>query len=397
MNTFKRKLYSAAVAGVLVLASVCTSVRENSARIVACLVLAVAVMLGVTTPAEATMVAAFSLSVLDVFKQDAFGVISLTDAINKVPYVPGRAGAVIPWQEEGVATTTIMIEEVDGELQLINPSPRGGPGATSKKEKRTVRSLTIPHYEHNDAVYADEVQGVRAFGQESQVQTVRGLVDRRMQQHVQLKLDPTLEFQRLHAAKGIILNADGSTLYNLFTEFGVSQEAEVDFDLDNATPADGILRQTCDDVDRLVAENLGALTYTGLHGFCGKTFWQNLIAHKEVRAVYLASVTQATMLLNPMAFKTIQVGNITFEEYRGKNGATPFVNDDKVHIFPVGCPGWRTIYGPADYIETVNTIGRPRYVRQYEMPNGKGVNLDSQMNALNYFTRPKALILGRRT
>jgi hypothetical protein len=30
----------------------------------------------------------------------------------------------------------------------------------------------VPHYEVNDAVYAEEVQGVRAFGQESQVQTV---------------------------------------------------------------------------------------------------------------------------------------------------------------------------------------------------------------------------------
>jgi hypothetical protein len=38
---------------------------------------------------------------LDVFKQNAFGVLSLTDAINKIPFIPGRAGAVIDWNEAG--------------------------------------------------------------------------------------------------------------------------------------------------------------------------------------------------------------------------------------------------------------------------------------------------------
>ena len=37
---------------------------------------------------------------------------------------------------------------------------------------------------------------------------------------VSLVLDPTLEYQRLGAVKGVILNADGSTMYDLFSEFG---------------------------------------------------------------------------------------------------------------------------------------------------------------------------------
>ena len=42
-------------------------------------------------------------------------------------------------------------------------------------------------------------------------------------------------------------------------------------------------------------------------------------------------------------------------------------------------------------IETVNTMGKPRYVKQYEMPNDKGINLDTQMNALNMCTKPSVL------
>lgn len=337
-------------------------------------------------------------NLLDIFNDDAFGVVSLTDAINKIPFVPGRAGAVAPWQEEGVPNTTIAVEEVAGELKLVIPSPRGAPGSTVGKEKRTIRTLRIPHYQIDDAIMADEVQGVRAFGSASVVETVAGLVNRRMAQHVGWRIDPTLEHQRMGALKGVILDGDGGTVLDLFAAFGVSQMTEVDFDLDNGSPADGVLRETCDNVARDIADELGGVGYTGLHAFCGKAFWQDLIAHEEVRAVYLASQTQAMQLLNPMAYRTIRIGDITFEEYRGSVGGSAFVHTDKCHIFPIGVPGlYRTVNGPADYIETVNTPGLPRYAKQWRMPNDKGISLEIQANSLSYVTRPRVLVQGKRT
>jgi hypothetical protein len=52
------------------------------------------------------------------------------------------------------------------------------------------------------------------------------------------------------------------------------------------------------------------------------------------------------------------------------------------------------VFAPADYVETVNTMGKPRYVKQYTMQNDKGIHLDTQMNALNFCTRPLALQSG---
>lgn len=334
---------------------------------------------------------------LDIFKTNAFSVISLTDAINKKPFIPGRAGQVIPWNEQGVATTTIAIEEVEGVLALVNPTPRGAPGTTIVKDKRKIRDLRVPHYQIDDAVYAEEVQGVRAFGSESQVQTVRSLVDQRLMDHTQLKLDPTLEYQRIGAIKGTILNGDGSTLYNLFTEFGVSQETEIDFDLDAASPASGALRKKCTSVVRLVSANMGGTPFAGIHAFCGDAFWDDLVAHTEVRATYL-NQAEAAQLRGNAAYEVLDYGGIRFENYRGSVNSSAFVHTDKCHFFAVGVPGlFRTVYAPADYVETVNTIGLPRYARQYAMPNGKGIHLESQMNGLSYCTRPKTLIVARRT
>jgi len=333
------------------------------------------------------------MSVLDVFKQDAFSVISMTDAINKRPFIPGRAGAVAGWAEQGVATLTVMIEEQSGYLALVNPTPRGGPGSAYAKVGRTARVLSIPHYQIDDGINADEVQGVRAFGQESQVQTVMSVVNSRMASHVQEKLDPTLEYQRIGAIKGIILNADGSTLYNLFTEFGVGVPDTVYFNL--AAADDGALRNTCAQVARTLAGTLAGIPFSGIYALCGDEFFDALIANPEVRATYLNQQDASQLRTGVPVYGQFNFGGITWENYRGGTGLDPFIAADSCQLFPTGVPGlFRTIYGPADYLETVNTIGLPRYARQWEMHNGKGIHLEVQMNALNYCTRPNVLIPG---
>jgi hypothetical protein len=337
------------------------------------------------------------MPMLDVFNTDAFGVVSLTDAINQQPFVPGRAGAVIDWAETGVSTTSIGIENVNGVLSLINPTARGGPGDDISKKKRTLRNLNVPHYQRDDGVMADEVQGVRAFGSENEIQTVMGVVNGRLAEHAR-DFDATLEYQRIGAVKGIILNGDASTLYNLFTEFGVTQQTEKNFDLDTAS--NGAIRTACSAVIRLIAKALGGQPFSGVRAFCSETFWDALIANAEVRASYL-SQQEASQLRDGVAYQALNFGGIIFEEYRGGIGteeATPFMTADKAYFFPVGVPGlFRTVYAPADYVETVNTMGLPRYAKQYPMPNDKGVMLEMQMNALSYCTRPRVLVQGRLT
>lgn len=337
---------------------------------------------------------------LDIFKSDAFSVVSLTDAVQKLKFVPGRLTEMGLFTETSIATTTVSIEEADGVLKLVAPTPRGGPGVTMDKAKRAMRSIAVPHFEINDAVMAEEVQGIRAFGSETELDQVSAKVISRLGEARQ-SLKSTLEYARVGAVIGVVTYADSTTL-DLFSTFGVSQDAEIDFDLDNATPAAGVLRKKCAGVLRQVATNLDGVPVSGLRAICGDAFFDDLIAHTEVRATYLNQVQAAELrggYVNAgMSYGSFEFGGIVWENYRGSVGGTTFVNTDKCHIYPVGVPGlFRTVYAPADYVETVNTLGRDMYVKQYEMPNGKGIHLDTQMNALNYCTRPKSLIKGKRT
>ncbi|TIX54187.1 MAG: major capsid protein, partial [Mesorhizobium sp.] len=157
----------------------------------------------------------------------------------------------------------------------------------------TLRSLTIPHFQIDDAIMADEVQGIRAFGSETNVETVMGKVDERMMIHSN-SMSATEEYARVGAIKGIITYADGSML-NLFTEFGVTQEAEIDFDLDNANPTAGVLRKKCAQVYRQVAGILDGVPFSGIRAECGDAFFDDLIAHPEVRESYLAQAESSEL------------------------------------------------------------------------------------------------------
>lgn len=335
------------------------------------------------------------MSMLDIFNQDAFSVISLTQAINKIKHVPRQISAMGLFESTGIATTTVVIEEKEGSLEMVSPSARGGPGNTQGLNRRVIRSFAVPHFELNGSVMAEQVQGVRAFGSETALETVQGKVAEIMQQHRQT-FEATLEYHKIGAVKGVITYADGTT-HNLFTEFGVSQETEVDFDLDNASPAAGALRKKCAAVVRQMQDILDGIPLQGIRCICSKEFFDDLIAHPEVRDTYLGYVA-AQELRGGYAYGSFTFGGITFEEYRGSVGGTRFVAADKAHLFPVGVPGlFKTVFSPADYIETVNTIGVEYYAKQYAMPNGKGVWFDTQTNQISYCTRPQVLIPARRT
>ncbi len=340
------------------------------------------------------------MSILDVFNSDAFSVINLTDSINRPVFVPQRLAQMGLFTETGVSTINIAIEERDGILSLVPPTPRGGPGTTVNKAGRTMRVLRAPHFQVDDTIMAEEVQGVRAWGSESDVEMVATKVAERMLTH-RSSLEVTMEYSRIGAVTGIITYANGETL-NLFTEFGVTQDAEIDFDLDNADPADGALRRLCAETIRQESVNCGGLPFTGLYALCGDNFFDDLLAHAEVRATFLnnpaAAQLRAAYIANGMSYGSFDFGGITWENYRGYVGGTSFIDSDKCHIYPTGVPNlFRTYMAPADYISTVNTIGQRMYAFQRVLDNEKGVALEVQMNPLNICTRPKTLLKGKRT
>lgn len=335
----------------------------------------------------------------DIFDSNgAFSLLSLTDAINKVPYKPRRIGEMGLFEESGIATTKAVIEERDGVLYLVPTVPRGGPANVhTRSGPRKLREISTVHLPVHDRIYAESIQNVREFGTNNQLTTLTGktnelLVDMRS------ALEATIEFQRIGAIKGSVLDADGSTeLLNLFDAFEVSQETEVDFDLDAGSPTPGVVRGKCSSIIRLMEDNLQDLPYTSIHAYVGAAFMDALVDHSECREAW-QRWNQGEQMRAQVARRTFFYAGIMFEEYRGSVGGVSFVNTDKAHFFPVGAPKlFRTYYAPAGYGETVNTEGLPIYAKGVRDPADRWVDLYAESNPISLCTRPKVLIQGKRT
>ena len=336
---------------------------------------------------------------LDVFKSDAFTARSLTASINARAYLPGYLGRMGLFESKPIPTTSVFVEERGDELSLIPNTPRtGSPDLLDKSStKRTARAFQTLHLPKATKVTADEIQDVRAFGSETELQVVQSIVNERMEQ-LSRGIDLTLEHLMLGCIQGLVADKNG-TIYNLFTEFGVNQESEVDFDLDNAlaTTETGALRQVCTDVLRLATKNCTGGVPQQIVGLCGDAFWDDLVNHPEVRGTYLHYAAAAD-LRGPTAWTEMTYGGIRFVNYRGTDdGTTLGVHTDKCHMFPVGVPGLFIMhFAPSNRFRD-SYLGAPYYAYQTLDPGNRWVELEVQSNPLPLCTKPKVLIKGKRT
>jgi hypothetical protein len=331
-------------------------------------------------------------NMLDVFKGTGYDLVSLTDKIEKLPHKPMRISDMGLFEEEGIDTLVVNIEERSGTLELVPAKPRGAPGTPVSDPKRVLRNLSLIHLPQSGAVMADEVQGIRAFGGISERDQIDAKVTRELQ-IMKDKLDVTIEWMKIGALKGLILQIDSagsiSTLYNLFTELGVSQQTH-DMNLD--VDATDVITE-CRRIIRKIESALGVFGYQGIHGFAGPDFMDALLAHDSVRQFVLNWQDARFFREDDLRYGAVRIGNIVWEEYRGTVNGTKYIEDDEAFVFPIGVPNmFKCHFGPANYAETVNTIGRPYYSKQKMMDFDKGVEFESQSNPLALNKRPNAVI-----
>ncbi|UVL97960.1 major capsid protein [Pseudomonas atacamensis] len=325
---------------------------------------------------------------IQIFNDEAFSVSSLTAAINEQEYVPGRIGSLGLFQEEGITTLTVQIEKDGDTLALVPAGERGTSGLVVSGSKRNLIPFNTVHLPERFTIKADEIQGIRAFGTRSELQSVQDVVNKRLAK-ARRQLDVTHEFQRLGALNGKIYDADGKTvLLDIYERFGVKRKTlSMGFG-----GSDEDFRIKCGDALDLQEDALGSVTRSGSRAFCGKNFWNAMLKLKEVKATYLN--TQQAASLRGDARESFDYGGITWERYRGKIAGITFVHDDKALLIPEGVPDlYISVFAPADYMETVNTEGVPYYSKIEPLPFNKGMAGEAQSNPLHMCTRPLAQIL----
>lgn len=322
---------------------------------------------------------------------NAFTQTEIAAAINIVPNTYGRLNQLGLMPVRGVMTRDIAIEESNGSLALIPTEAIGGAGTVGQQGKRRIRTFRVPRLIQEEHVNPAEVDGIRAFGGDAR-DSLAALLNQKLAT-VRSKHDITLEYLRMGALKGIILDADGSSVvYNLYNEFGITQKS-IDFVLGTAATD---VRAKCMELVRYVEDNLMGETSNGVRVLVSEEFFDKLVSHAKVKEAY-ANYQEAAQRLAGDMRGGFTFGGVTFEEYRGKasgvGGTIRFIAANEGHAFPVGTTNtFATLAAPADFNDTVGKLGQVYYAKVEEAKMGRGYDIHTQANVLPMCMRPAVLV-----
>ncbi len=324
----------------------------------------------------------------NIFNSDLFSFTSLTSAVNMIPEKPHQLGQWFNWNGQGVNTTSIIVEELEGRLAVIPSAARGTVGKGQANPKRKARSFVIPHYPHYDMIKATEVQGVRAFGSSSDFETVEAKL---AEKYVSMRdnHDVTEEFAKAGAISGILRDADGSVIYDWHQEFKVSRNThDIDF-----TDVSINLR------DELIAAKRkgekaigGTLLYSGWKLVCTPTIFSAITSHPSIVAAY--ERWQDGAFLRADNRKGFMIADdIEVVSYHNNTvGSVEFITEGESYLVPNSQNLFQSRFAPADTMEAANTIGLPLYMMSEPMDFGRGVDLATEQNAIYYAVLPKAIV-----
>ena len=132
-------------------------------------------------------------------------------------------------------------------------------------DRREAIPFQSAHLQLEDRIYADEIQNVRGFGTENALQGVEEVRDQRLNK-MSRSIDLTLEYHRLGAIQGLVLDADGSVLEDLFDKFGIAEPDDIGLELDAAwTETDGgVIRKKLAGVTRGIDDDLAGSPRPGI-------------------------------------------------------------------------------------------------------------------------------------
>ncbi len=339
------------------------------------------------------------MSTMDIFSNDAFRTRELSEGINIIPNMWGRIGELGLFTPKPLRTAAFMIESQNGKLVIVQSSERGTDVPGAPRGKRELRDFRTRRFAQERRITADDISGIRQFGSETElVQVIDEVNDRLVD--LRSNMDITREYLRAGAIAGVVLDADGTVIVDLFSAFGVTQKV-VDFDLGTgATDHAGKAREVLNHIDR----NMKGDVKSGVHALCSEGFFNKLLAIDDFKEAHKYYTSTVEPLRDDVRGGVPWLG-ITWEQYLGEgevpqeDGTTlnkSFIAAGDARFFPTGTrQTFRDYDAPADYMEVVNTPGQPFYSKV--MPDPKAnryADVEGQMNTLPMCMRPAVLVRG---
>lgn len=346
--------------------------------------------------------------VIDGFTDREFAVDELTTIINVVPNNYGLVTnlGIFP-QPDPIATTYVSLERDNYTLNLLPVTERGGPPSVGSSGKRDKKIIEVPQISHKDEVKVADIQNLRAFGSRAPEQ-LENMVGRKLRTMAQ-KHFITHEYQRCGALQGRILDADGSTILDIFDEFDITQGVA-------AFGVNGIdMPKLIRTIKRQIERSLKGELMSGVMCLASPEFMELIWANTGIRDALKEALAGSNPYGNPAPIASASpvlfdnrrhftLQGVTFVEYAGTVSAKNsdgteavrrFIPAGEATFFPWGTQQSAFQWcAPGDFEECVNLPGQLFYAKEKRDGWGRGREIFTQSNLLPIWARPELLIKG---
>lgn len=335
------------------------------------------------------------MSLLDLFNNNAFAMTAMSAAIDKMESAPNHIRSLGLFNEHGIHENQVAIEKREDTLSLIQTSVRGAPLEKRARELRDIRDFRTVRIAKSDEIFASELQFLRGFGEEQQIVSLQEELTRRMAA-LQRDIETTLENMYLGAVQGIVKDADDSTIYDYYTQFGISAADEIAFDLANTVG--GALREMIQkEVIRPMRRAQKGQVVGRVYALCGDDFWDGLMKNAEFRETFLNQI-QARELRDGYDLEEVSFAGVTWANYVGTDdNSSVAVPASKVKFFPLGNNNiFETVFSPGETFAELGQVGQPMYARVIpDRDRNEKVVLEVLSYPLPISRRPDLLFSGK--
>ncbi len=316
--------------------------------------------------------------IFDIFRNDAFSYTSLQRVADNAPFVPQMLGEMQVFESKPIDTRQVLIYEKDGGFAIIPITEIGAPDVQQVRRAGRMYGLETVRLSKKDTVRASELTGLAnmALAEPIRVRTAAELVAERTAQ-LKTDMEATKEYHRIAALQGKLLDADGSLVYNYFSQFNVPEPAVVEIDFaSNALGEDEALMyfQETFFVPMRLALQSRWMPNTRIGALVGDQMWGKLMRNKAFRELYklMLQTKQIANEMNPLAknnnWETVYFGGIYWTNYRGSTGGEIEIAPDEATLFPMGAKDVFNVYwGPGETFADATIKGRPEYL--YVVPD----------------------------
>jgi len=329
-----------------------------------------------------------------------FSVNHLTAAINDIPNQWGLIQSMGIFEDMGITTTDVKIERQNEVLNLIaSANRRSDERNMNEHDKRTLYAVNVPHLPLDDALMADDIQDVRAFGDAAAGTNEAQLLDSILR-GLRRKHSITWEyFQSQALTLGQVIDANGDILADFFDIFDITQKV-INF---NFTDVAEEVQTNVLDAKGHIEDNIRGDVIGDFMALCSPEWFRKFIEHPKVREAYAFfqdSNNQNFLASDPRT--GFRFGQVTWIEYRGlatwqdPDGVTQtrkFITPDEAFMFPTGTlETFQNYIAPANLRGVANTVGISLYSFQKPRHNESGWDIFSQSNHLPMCKRPQVLV-----